>query len=68
MADGVEKHIMTKGEPVCADAWVKTDNICRKTVEDLKRILSKLEEFRTYVIPADQNESKNSIEMLVICV
>lgn len=53
--------MLTKGEPTCADAWIKINNTCHKTVQDLSAILRKLEEFQAHVLPIDQNKSKNSI-------
>lgn len=47
---------MKKGEPISADAWAKIYDICRKTIEDLNNILIEFEQFRAYVLPADQNK------------
>lgn len=52
---------MRKREPVVANASL-INSICRRTVNDLKCILSELVKSRTFVHPADQNKRKNSIE------
>lgn len=42
-----------------ADAWDEIQNICRKTVEDLKIILNTLEDFQTNELHVDQKKRKH---------
>lgn len=62
MADEIQKNILTKGEPICADIWVKINTICQKTVKDLTAILHELEAYQARVLPIDHNKGKNSID------
>lgn len=62
MADKIQDNIRTKGEPICADIWVKINKICQKTVQDLIAILRELEGYQAHVLPIDQNKRKNSID------
>lgn len=41
-----------------ADAWDEIQNVCRKTVEDFKIILSTLDDFRTNELYVDQKKRK----------
>lgn len=56
VATKIHQQISKKGEMECTDAWTEIWNACKKTVEDLGTILSGLEEFRTRVLPVDQNK------------
>eukprot|EP00105_Crassostrea_gigas_P042271 XP_019926419.1 PREDICTED: uncharacterized protein LOC105337013 [Crassostrea gigas] len=56
VATKIHQNISKKGEMECTDAWTEIWNACQKTVEDLGTILSGLEEFRTRVVPVDQNK------------
>lgn len=56
-------RVLRKTESISADAWVQIYDICRKTVEDLNFILIELEQFRTYVFPADQKKRKSLLEI-----
>lgn len=56
VATKIHLKISKKGEMECTDAWTDIWNACKKTVEDLGTILSGLEEFRTRVLPVDQNK------------
>lgn len=49
------------------DAWTEIWKACKKkTVEDLGTILSGLEEFRTRVLPVDQNKQKTKISYILL--
>lgn len=61
VATKIHQKISRKGEMKCTDAWSEIWNACRKTVDDLGIILSGLEEFRTRVLPVDQNKRKTKI-------
>lgn len=61
VATKIHQTISRKGEMKCTDAWSEIWNACRKTVDDLGIILSGLEEFRTRVLPFDQNKRKTKI-------
>lgn len=52
----INRKLSGKGDFITTDAWHSIWNICRKTVEDLRVILSKVEEFRSKVIPPDQDK------------
>lgn len=67
MADEIGRIIRRKGEPVGSDAWVEIQNICQKTVKDLKAILIELEEFQTCVLPVDQTKRMFSICSCLPC-
>lgn len=56
VATKIHQKISKKGEMECTDAWTEIWNACQQTVEDLGTILSGLEEFRTRVVPVDQNK------------
>lgn len=56
VATKISQKFSKKGELECTDAWTEIWNACKKTVEDLGTILSGLEEFRTRVLPVDQNK------------
>lgn len=51
-----------------ADAWDEIQNICRKTVEDLKKILSKLEDFQTNELQVDQKKRKHIFFLIKIII
>lgn len=63
--DLVSKEILLKiskkGDMKCTEAWSEIWKACRKTVEDLGIILRGLKEFRTRVLPSDQNKRKMKI-------
>lgn len=54
----IHQKISKKEEMECTDAWREIWDVCRQTVQDLGSILSGLEEFRTRVLPVDQNKGK----------
>lgn len=59
----IKNRVLRKKESISADAWVQIYDICRKTVQDLNFILIELEQFRTCMLPADQNKRKSSLEI-----
>lgn len=66
VATKIHQKISKKGEMECTDAWTEIWNACKKTVEDLGTILSGLEEFRTRVLPVDQNKRKTKISYILL--
>lgn len=66
VATKIHQQISKKGEMECTDAWTEIWNACQKTVEDLGTILSGLEEFRTRVLPVDQNKRKTNISYILL--
>lgn len=66
VATKIHQNISKKGEMECTDAWTEIWNACQKTVEDLGTILSGLEEFRTRVVPVDQNKRKTTISYILL--
>lgn len=66
VATKIHQNISKKGEIECTDAWTEIWNACQKTVEDLGTILSGLEEFRTRVVPVDQNKRKTTISYILL--
>lgn len=51
-----------------ADAWDEIQNVCRKTVEDFKIILSTLEDFQTNELCVDQKKRKPTIFRLKLLI
>lgn len=66
VATKIHLKISKKGEMECTDAWTDIWNACKKTVEDLGTILSGLEEFRTRVLPVDQNKGKTNVSYILL--
>lgn len=54
----ISRHICEKGNQLSDDPVQKINNICQKTVEDLRVILNSVEEFQSKVVPEDQNKRK----------
>lgn len=55
------QKLSVKGELMFTDVWDRIKDDCRKTVEDLKVIISGLEDFGTKVLQVNQNKRKETM-------
>lgn len=53
---------LSKEELDGADAWEEIKSTCRKTVDDLKFILSEVEKFQSNELQVDQKKRKNFLK------
>lgn len=63
VADEIQRNMITKEELMHANAWDTIDDICQKTVQDLKNILIELEKLQAKVLPFDHYTRKNFTEL-----
>lgn len=54
----IYRQIGEQGNQLSDDPVQKINNICQKTVEDLRVILNDMEEFQSKIVPEDQNKRK----------
>lgn len=59
VAEAIYKKISENERSHNVDKLEGVMKMCRKTVKDLRVILSELEEFKAKLLPVDQNKRKN---------